>query len=264
LSLAERFRRDGFYAPVEVLSAESAADLLARLDAVDPADTARAPHPWIYKSYLLLAWMNGLVRTPRLLDALEPILGPDILVISADIWVKQPGGRRYVSWHQDAQYYALEPMEVVNAWVALTDATPENGCLGFIPGSHRDGLLRHANRRAPDNMLSQGQTIDPPVDGSLAVLGPLRAGQASLHHGYTIHGSGPNLGGARRVGVAVKYMPASARPTGGPPLSAMLVRGRDHGTVRLERPPVADFDAAALDEHARAMAPHAATRYMHF
>lgn len=264
MSLAETFNRQGFFAPVDIMTPIEAARILACLDAVRPEDVACLEHPWIYKSYLLFSWMNDLARNPRLLDALEAVLGPDIVVISADIWIKRPGEGRHVSWHQDAQYYALQPMDVVNAWFALTDANPENGCMAFIPGSHTGGLRRHVNRRTADNMLSQGQTIDPPIDESLAIFGPLRAGQCSLHHGFTAHGSGRNRSVGRRVGVAIKYMPAGARPTGGPPLSAMLVRGRDHGTVILERPPAADLDPAAVAEHRQAMAPHAATQYMHF
>jgi ectoine hydroxylase-related dioxygenase (phytanoyl-CoA dioxygenase family) len=262
--LADSYTANGFYAPIDALSGADAAAVLARLDSVTVEQTARCRHPWLYKCYLLATWANDLVRHPRVLDSVEAVLGPDILVISADIWVKPPGEGKHVSWHQDAQYYEIEPMAVVNAWVALTEATEENGCLRFSPGSHLRGLMRHANRPSVDNMLSHGQTLDPPVDEARAVTAALRPGQVSFHHAFTAHASGPNRTSGRRVGIAMKYMPADARSTGGPPLSAMLVRGRDHGTVRLERPPRADFDVAAVAEHEAAMAPHAATRYMHF
>jgi ectoine hydroxylase-related dioxygenase (phytanoyl-CoA dioxygenase family) len=262
--LAARYQRDGYYVPLDAAAPEIARDVLDRIDRVSPAQQARAPHPWLYKSYLLLTPIADLVRTPAILDAIETILGPDIVAISADIWVKEPGTGRRVSWHQDAQYYTLEPMAVVNAWVALTDATVANGCMRFIPGSHAGGLRRHINRPGPDNMLLHGQTLDPPVDEERAVAAPLRAGQMSLHHGYLAHASGPNETDGRRVGLAIKYSPACARPTGGPPMTGLLVRGRDHGHFGLERPPVADFDDAAIAEHTRVMGPHAATRYMNF
>lgn len=263
-AIAARFAADGYWFPVDAIDPADAARVLDRLDRVTEAEKARVPHPWLYKSYLLLTGIAAIVRAPRLLDAVEAVLGPDILAISADIWIKNPGEGRHVSWHQDAQYYQLEPMAVLNAWVALTDATPENGCMRFAPGSHRDGLRRHVNRPSADNMLSHGQTLEPPIDEANVVVAPLKAGQASLHHGYLAHASWPNRSAGRRVGIAIKYMPAHARPTGGPPMTGLLVRGRDRGTMGLESPPMADFDAAAVAEHTRVMAPHAATRFMHF
>ncbi|MBM3584721.1 MAG: phytanoyl-CoA dioxygenase family protein [Alphaproteobacteria bacterium] len=262
--LAVRYQRDGYYVPIDAVAPKVARGVLDRIDRVTPAEQARASHPWLYKSYLLLRPIADLARAPGVLDAIEAVLGPDIVAISADIWIKEPGTGRHVSWHQDAQYYAIKPMAVVNAWVALTDATVENGCMRFVPGSHTSGLRRHVNRPNSNNMLSHGQTLDPPVDEARAEAAPLRAGQMSLHHGYLAHASGPNDTDGRRVGIAIKYIPASARPTGGPRMTGLLVRGRDHGHFGLERAPAVDFDDAAVAEHTRVMAPHAATRYMNF
>ena len=260
----EDFDAVGAVAPWRVMARAEAGALLAKLDAVRPADAAAVPHPWFYKSHLLFRWMDALVRLPAMLDAVERLIGPDILAMSADIWRKQAGETRHVSMHQDASYWSLEPLDIVTAWVALTEANPANGGLRFALGSHRLRRVGHTETFAPDNMLSHGQTarIDPDrFEAFDAVLAP---GEISLHHALLAHGSGPNGTGRDRVGVCIRYLPGRIRVTGGPPVSAMPVRGRHSGNLALERPPEADLSAGAIRRHTQAMAPHAHRRYVTF
>ena len=264
LSQAEvaRYRETGCIFPIRVMAEAEAAGILAQLDAVRPDDVAGIPHPWIYKSYLLFTWMDALVRDPRILDRVEAIVGPHILVMSADIWRKEAGETRHISFHQDAGYWFLDPPEIATAWVALTEATQENGCVRFLAGSHLAGRVEHENTYAADNMLSHGQTVKVPVDETKVLIDALRPGEMSLHHALLAHGSGPNRTTRPRVGICVRYLPGHIRWRDGPPISALLVRGRHGGNLILEESPEADLSAAAIAQHTRLLEPHAPTRYV--
>jgi len=254
----------GCVGPIRVLAANEAEALLARLDAVTDEQVAGIKHPWYYKSYLLFTWMDALVRDARIVDQVERIIGPDILVMSADVWRKVPGETRHISWHQDAGYWYLEPHDIVTAWVALTPSTPQNGCMRFALGTHRLNLVEHENTYAPDNMLSHGQTVKIALENWTTVDNILQPGEMSLHHALLAHGSGPNRTTSPRVGMCIRYLPGAIRVTGGPPVSAMLVRGRHTGNLILEDPPDDDLSDDAIAQHTRLLEPHAATRYVNF
>jgi len=260
----EAYNDQGCVAPIRVLTTEEAAALLARLDAVTADQVAPVRHPWIYKSYLLFTWMDALVRNPRILDHVERIVGPDILVMSADIWRKLAGETRHISWHQDAGYWYLDPPDIVTAWVALTEVTVQNGCMRFALGTHRLNLIEHENTYAADNMLSHGQTVKLDMDHWTKVDDVLQPGEMSLHHALLAHCSGPNRTQSPRVGICIRYLPGKIRTTGGPPVSAMVVRGRHTGNLILEEPPTADLSVEAVAQHTRLLEPHAATRYVNF
>jgi ectoine hydroxylase-related dioxygenase (phytanoyl-CoA dioxygenase family) len=167
------------------------------------------------------------------------------MLFGASIFAK--GGRdpRYVSWHQDSAYFGLSPHEEVTAWVAFTDSTVANGCLRVLPGTHLGPDHRHHETHAKDNMLAKGQAIEG-LDESNAVDFVLEAGQFSLHHERTVHGSNPNRSADRRIGFAFFYMPTHVRSTIGR-RTATLVRGVD--TYRHWDPdplPKADLDPVAF------------------
>jgi len=158
-----------------------------------------------------------------------------------------------VSWHHDSTYWGLDPDDVVTAWVAFTDATPENGYMQFIPGTHKVEQLPHLDTFHRDNLLSRGQEIAVEVDTSKAVGIALRAGEMSLHHIKLVHGSEPNRSADRRIGLAIRYIPTYVRQTKVRD-AAMLVRGTDkYGHFENEPRPRADLDAAALAAHAESV-----------
>ena len=202
----------------------------------------------LLKAYLLFTWAADLIRHPRLLDAVEQILGPDILVWDADILIKEAHQPRYIGWHQDSTYWGLEPPDVLTAWVGLTPANPTNGAMQFIPGSHRGAQLAHVETMDMRNATGRRQEV-PEVDETRAVHSSLEAGQASLHHIRLLHASGPNQSTDRRIGLAIRYMAAHVRQIGDRE-SATLVRGEDtHRHFDPEPRPRVDFDAAALAAH---------------
>jgi len=239
---------------VECLTHEEAGHFRCRLEAFERAqgDTfGRLPDLVRSKSHLLFTWMDELVRHPKVLDAVESIIGPNILIYHLTSWLKEPHEPSHVSWHQDGTYFGLEPAEQITAWIALTDSTPEMGCIQLLPGSHAIGQRPHRDTSTPGNLLSRGQTIEHRLDYTKVVLMPLRAGQVSLHHTHLVHSSEPNRTGERRIGIGVSYIPTHCRLVNDVRVTASLVRGRDeYGHFDLEPRPVADFDATARAAHA--------------
>ena len=145
--------------------------------------------------------------TTAVLDAVEDLLGPDVLVLSSIFFVKDPGHPHYVSWHQDGRPFARDgrPLRVLSTWIALAPSTEETGCLRVIPGSHTQGYLDHDLTYKPDNMLRRGETVRTPIDESRAVSLVLQPGEMSVHHVDTLHASNANAGAGARIGLAVRY-----------------------------------------------------------
>ena len=179
-----------------------------------------------HKSHLLFPWINDLMRHPRVLDAVEDVLGPNLLVWSTSFFIKEARDPGFVSWHQDATYWGLSSPDVCTAWIALSPANKVSGCMKFIPGTHKE-QVEHADTFHKDNLLTRGQEIAVEVDESKAIYAELKPGQASLHHVLLFHGSAPNQSDDRRIGLAIRYVPTHVRQAVGANDSATLVRGVD-------------------------------------
>lgn len=250
----EQYQRDGYLFPVDCLSPEEIAHYRGRLEAFEAQQGGtfgRLPDLVRSKSHLLFTWMDALVRHPKVLDAVESIIGPNILIYHLTSWLKEPHDGSFVSWHQDGTYFGLEPAEQVTAWIALTDSTLDMGCVKLLPGSHIIGQQPHRDEASPTNLLSRGQTIDRKLDYENFAIMPLRAGQISLHHTHLVHRSDPNQTGRRRIGIGVSYIPTHCRLLSGIRVTAALVRGHDaFGHFDPEPRPAGDFDAGARAAHA--------------
>ena len=253
----EQYRRDGYVAPVRLLDADRAAHYRGCFEAVEASLGGSLKGPTRTKFYLRYPWAYELATLPALLDAVEDLIGPDIMLYHNMSWVKEKGDQTYVSWHQDNTYFGHEPCEVLTAWIALSPATPESGCVRVLPGTHRLGQLPLT---APDtsgsNLLSSGMQVDFDVGSVEPVPLILRPGEISLHHAFLIHGSPPNIANDRRLGITFIYHPPGLAQRGTVRTSALLVRGEDrHGNFDHERPPVAadDPETVAHHEHAVAM-----------
>ena len=171
--------------------------------------------------------MYDIVSDPNVLDVVEEILGPDLLVWSTRWFSKLPGEKTYVSWHQDATYWGLHPPNVTTAWIALSDSTRENGCMRVIPGTHLDPLLPQNDTYHPENALSRGQEIAVAVDESSAVDIVLAPGEMSLHHIGIVHGSEVNTSDEPRIGLAIRYIAPDVVQDGPIVPAGLLVRGSD-------------------------------------
>jgi len=248
-----RYRNDGFHFPVRVMSSEEAGAYRRRLEDHERATGAPIAGNMRHKVHLLFTWANDLARHPAILDAVEDLIGPDILCWSSTFFIKEARSPSFVSWHQDATYWGLSTDEVVTAWVAFADAPVESGAMKFWPGSHLRKQLEHRDTFDENNLLSRGQEIAVDVPEGAGVDVPLKAGEMSLHHVLLAHASGPNTTGDRRIGFALRYIPPHVRQLKVRD-SATLVRGRDpHGNFDAEPAPVADLDEAALATHREAV-----------
>lgn len=247
------FERDGYLFPLRAFSAAEARGYRDALETYE-AGTGDAIHSNMrHKVHLLFRWADEIVHHPPILDAVEDILGPDLLCWTTNFFIKEANDPAFVSWHQDSTYWGLEPADVVTAWVAFTEAPVESGAMKFLPRSHKLEQIAHRDTYAADNLLTRGQEIEMNVDDARAVDVPLKAGEFSLHHIRLVHGSKPNATPDRRIGLAVRYIPTYVRQVKIDD-SAMPVRGRDrHGNFEHEPRPCADLDPAALAAHATAM-----------
>jgi ectoine hydroxylase-related dioxygenase (phytanoyl-CoA dioxygenase family) len=246
----EAYRRDGFYSPVRVMSAADAQGYRAALEAHEAKLGQPLQSNMRHKTHLLFTWADALVHHPKVLDAVEDAIGPDILCWTTTFFIKEANSPGFVSWHQDSTYWGLDPDEVITAWVAFTEVDEANGYMQVIPGSHKIDQLPHVDTFHKDNLLSRGQEIAVEVDRSKAVGIELQAGEMSIHHIKLVHGSEPNRSADRRIGFAIRYIPTYVRQTKVRD-SAMLVRGVDKYHHFDDEPrPVADLDAAALAAHA--------------
>jgi hypothetical protein len=148
-------------------------------------------------------------RRPDLLDVVERLIGPDIIMWGSQVFSKPAGDGMAIPWHQDGQYWPMRPLATVTVWIAVDAATPENGCLRVVPGTHTGGLMRHESSDAPGLALNQG-LAEGTFDERDAVDILLEPGQVSLHHAMLVHGSEANRSGKRRCGYAIRYMPATS------------------------------------------------------
>ena len=153
-----QYHESGYYAPIRAISTEEAADLRRRLE-VHEREYGHLKGQLRHKSHLLFTWLDDLIRHPSILDAVEDIIGPNILCWGTSFFIKEPQTTSYVSWHQDSTYWGLEPADIVTAWVALSESSAENGAMRVIPGSHRFEQVAHRDTFAADNLLSRGQEI---------------------------------------------------------------------------------------------------------
>lgn len=251
----------GYVFPVPVMSREEAQHYRRRLEAHEAENGGPISGNLRHKTHLLFTWANEIARNRKILDAMEDLLGPDLLLWGSSFFIKEPGTTAYVSWHQDATYWGLDGSDIVTAWVALEDAPVESGAMKFWPGSHKKLQIPHTDTFGEDNLLSRGQEIavDVPEDEGVDV--PLKAGEMSLHHVLLVHGSEPNRSGDRRIGFALRYIPTRLAQTKTRD-RAMLVRGHDaYGHFEHEPDPTADLDPAAVAAHKASMDAHVAALY---
>lgn len=242
--IAENYRTDGYVGGVRVLSSDQAADHRRRLEHVESA-IASSLH-YIDKAHTALASPFELATLPAVLDVVEELIGPDILLYNSTYIIKEPGAPTKVLWHQDLTYWGLADDDAqVSMWLALAPATVESGAMMMLPGTHLGGAVTHQTNSNDANLLLLGQHI-PELDASQRQHCTLEPGEASFHHGWTIHSSQPNVSNDRRIGLNVQFLAPHNSMSSGVAASAMLVRGEDHygNFATDERPP------ARLDEQA--------------
>lgn len=228
-----RYWDEGFLFPIRVLGDTTAQVARGAIEAVerDWLDAELSLPLNTYKrvnAHVTMPFVVDLCRNPAVLDVVEGILGPNILIYSAEFFTKEPQTRHVVSMHQDLTYWGLGAIDgLVTAWIALSPATLASGCMEFVRGSHKNPILPHEDTFADNNLLSRGQEVVVEIAEADKTAIQLAPGEMSLHHGLCVHGSGPNMSEDRRIGFVIRYIrPDMAQQVGARDF-AMLARGED-------------------------------------
>ena len=244
-----QFHKNGFLPALPVLSVDQAIQLRANLESFEAENDGVLKGSLRFKNHLLFKWLSDLIRSPTILDTVEEIIGPDIMVWSTDWWIKEANSPQFVSWHQDSQYWGLDTDKLITVWVALSPSTIQSGCMRVLPGSHLGPDLVHEETYHDDNMLTRGQSIGD-IDEGKAVNLLVDTGQAVLFAYRIAHASYPNQTDDRRIGLAIRYIPPDAQQQFSDHDSAALVRGEDnYQHFELEPEPRYDFDPVAVAFH---------------
>ena len=223
----DQYHNSGFVSPVNILNDDEITQSLNEIESFEKETGRPIDFPHKSRCHQLFSWADYLVHHPKILDAVEDIIGPNILCYHATLWVKPAKSDSFVRWHQDGTYFFLDPAKHVTAWVALTVADEDAGCMQVIPGSHKNDFIDHNDDADPNNMIPRGQGLAIDVDTEAAVSMPLQPGQMSLHHTKLFHASFNNRRDTRRIGFGISYIPTEVKDIGNTPANALLVRGKD-------------------------------------
>lgn len=259
LEIASAYARDGFLFPIDAVTPPESRELRADLEAAEKEIGSDQERLDLLHSYpdRLLPSFDALIRNDALIAAASAVLGPDLLVWSAALFIKEARSGKIVSWHQDLTYWGLDDAQETTCWVALSEASTASGCMRFVPGSHREQIVPHVDTFAENNLLTRGQEIAVDVDEEDAVAVELKPGQASMHHGHLFHASGPNTTCDRRIGVAIRYITPTMRQTSGDKALVALASGEDqHGNFAIAETPTRrlleeDFERVRQDAAVR-------------
>lgn len=229
-----QYERDGVVFPVCVLSPSEAAKFRTAFEELEAQLGGRLSYAgW---PHLHFPWAYELATHPAIADAVEGVLGPDVVILSSLLLCKYPRDPDFASWHQDGTYSGTHRVPSTSAWIALGESTAENGCMRVLPGSHRQGMHSHTNTYAKNNILKRGPQIEMEVDESQARDVCLQPGEMSLHHNNIVHGSNPNRAESKRIGFIVRFTTTDVKQAVAPVIQVRGQKDCRHLT-HLQEPP---------------------------
>ena len=222
----KQYEDKGFVSPVNIFSKEKAKEIREEIELIEKNIPGELEKSGRYNAHLISPLLDEVTHNPNILDAVESLIGENILVCGTTLFIKNPDEKGFVSYHQDAKYIGLEPYNWVTAWVAITDSNEKNGCMRMWSGSHKDNLKNHDQKFNEGNLLTRGQTVkDVPKEETTPLV--LKAGQMSLHHPTVVHGSDLNKSNDRRIGFVIQsYIGTNVKQILGKN-SVQLARGVD-------------------------------------
>ena len=228
--MLERYERDGIVFPIRVLSESEVKEFRGELEKVAEERPRRMD-----QLHLSFPWAYELASNPAVLDAVQSLIGPEILIDGNLVFYKPPRDEGYASWHQDSVYSGWHLTPSVSAWIALTVSEPANGCMRVVPGSHKQGVLEHDNVEDPNLLNKRGERLRMDVEESDAVDVVLKPGEMSLHHTNIVHGSNANTSDGPRIGFILRFVTNLSTNRD---REVMRVRGNaDCSHLRLVEPP---------------------------
>ena len=199
----KQYNDKGYIYPIDILSKNETHEIRNEIEYIEnkwPEALAGIGRNYVH---MISPVLDRICHNSKILDAVESIIGKNILVCGTTLFIKNPHEKGFVSFHQDAKYIGLESYNWVTAWIAVTDANEENGCMRMWSGSHKDKLKHHDQKYNEGNLLTRGQTVENvPLEKTTPIV--LEAGQMSLHHPTIVHGSGLNKSNDRRIGFVIQ------------------------------------------------------------
>lgn len=238
----EQYERDGILFPIPVLTVAELGKFRSKLQEMEQYVGGSLSPQQVTQPCLHFRWAYDLATYPKILEAVEDIIGPNILVHSSTLFCKYPHHPEFVSWHQDGHYWKVDAPRLTSAWIALDDSTIENGCLRVIKGSHTQ-RLPHYELKSKDNLLATGSHVAIDFNQMEIVDVILKAGEMSLHHVNSVHGSEPNESDMTRMGFAIRFVAPEVKQTR-KHHAVILARGSDdyHRFDILDKEPPDDME----------------------
>ena len=221
-----QYKDEGFISPIDIFSKERANKIRKEIELIEDKMPGELNKSGRYNAHLISPLLDEVTHDSKILDAVQSIIGENILVCGTTLFIKNPNEKGFVSYHQDAKYIGLKPYKWVTAWVAITDSNEHNGCMRMWSGSHKDNLKDHDQMFNDGNLLTRGQTVNNvPIEKTTPLI--LKAGQMSLHHPTVVHGSDFNKSNDRRIGFVIQsYISSDVKQVLGKN-SVQLARGMD-------------------------------------
>ena len=222
----KQYNDEGFVSPINIFSKEKAKEIRNEIELIENKIPNELEKSGRYNAHLISPLLDEVTHNSKILDAVQSLIGENILVCGTTLFIKNPNEKGFVSFHQDAKYIGLEPHNWVTAWVAITDSNEKNGCMRMWSGSHKDNLKEHEEKFNEGNLLTRGQTVKnvPKLETTPLIL---EAGQMSLHHPTVVHGSELNKSNDRRIGFVIQsYIGTNVKQVLGKN-SVQLARGVD-------------------------------------
>ena len=222
----KQYEDQGFVSPINIFSKNKAKEIRSEIELIENKIPKELEKSGRYNAHLISPLLDEVTHNSKILDAVQSLIGENILVCGTTLFIKNPNEKGFVSYHQDAKYIGLEPHNWVTAWVAITDSNEKNGCMRMWPGSHKDNLRDHDQKFNEGNLLTRGQTVkNVPKEKTTPLV--LEAGQMSLHHPTVVHGSDLNKSNDRRIGFVIQsYIGTNVKQVLGKN-SVQLARGGD-------------------------------------
>ncbi len=233
----KQYEDEGFVSPIDIFSKDKANEIRNEIELIENKMPGELEKSGRYNAHLISPLLDEVAHNPKILDAVQSLIGKNILICGTTLFIKNPNEKGFVSYHQDAKYIGLEPHNWVTAWVAITDSNEENGCMRMWSESHKDHLKEHDQKFNEGNLLTRGQTVkNVPIEKTTPLI--LKAGQMSLHHPAVVHGSDLNKSDDRRIGFVIQsYIGTNVKQILGKN-SVQLARGIDEFNYheKIERP----------------------------
>jgi non-heme Fe2+,alpha-ketoglutarate-dependent halogenase len=235
------FNRDGYLTKIQIFDEVEIAEIRRYFDGLLAKTLAEGGNSYsISTAHLRHGRVYDILTDRRIIDRIKDLIGEDVIAWGSHFFCKMPGDGKRVSWHQDSSYWPLTPSKAVTAWLAIDDASVENACMRFIPGTHHLGHLTYKlSENDEANVLNQtvvgAENLGEPIDVEL------KSGQISIHSDLLLHGSEANQSSKRRCGLTLRYCPASVRAELGWNEKGVIVNGRDDSD-HWANPPRPDAD----------------------